>query len=322
MTRRGDICLQKTSLALAAGVLAIYANSAFACATCGCTLSTDAATGFSTREGWRVGLQYTYLNQDQLRHGTGTASVVPVGNELEHQTKNQYINASITYAPTPDWNVNLQIPYVIRDHSTYGAYDPAQPLVLDKSHSSSLGDVKLIGSYQGFLPTRNLGVQVGLKLPTGEYGDAVHFDSGDPLDTSLQPGTGSTDIIVGAYYYQALSQDFDGFANLQYEAAFKTRFDYRPGNQTNLSAGVRYMAFEDWVPQLQLNVTHRARDKGDNADGPDSAGTFVYVSPGLSYAATPQTQVYGFVQLPLHSNLSGWQLAPRWTASVGVSHTF
>lgn len=313
-------------ITLMLGLALFPAGSALACATCGCTLSTDAATGFSTHAGWRVSLQYAYINQNQLRHGTGTASVVPVGNELEHKTTNQYITGSITYAPTPVWNVSLQVPYVVRDHTTYGTYDPTQPQVLTGSESSSLGDMKVIGSYQGFLPTHNLGVQFGIKLPTGAYGDAVHFNSGpgagDPLDTSLQPGTGSTDVILGAYYYQALSQNFDGFAHVMYQAAFKTRFDYRPGNQVNLSAGLRYMAYADWVPQLQINVSHRRQDEGANADTADSAGSFVYLSPGLSYAAGAGTQLYGFVQIPLHSNLSGWQLAPHWTASLGLSHAF
>ena len=307
--------------------LLLFANeSALACATCGCTLSTDAATGFSTRSGWRINLQYAFIRQDQLRHDTGTASVVPVGNEFEHETTNHYMTASVIYAPNSRWNLNLQLPYVIRDHSTYGEYDPSLPLVATGSHSSSLGDIKLIGSYQGFLPTHNLGVQLGIKFPAGEYGDAVHFSSGpgagDPLDTSLQPGTGSTDVILGAYYYQALSQDFDGVLHFTYQFPITTRFDYRPGNQVNVSAGLRYMALTNWVPQLQLNIAHRNQDTGVNADTENSAGSFVYLSPGISFLASPHTQVYGLVQLPVYHKLDGWQLAPRWTATIGVSHRF
>jgi hypothetical protein len=311
----------------AAGLLLCSSHAVFACATCGCTLSTDAATGFSTHAGWRLNLQYDYIDQDQLRHGTGTAAVVPDGNEFEHQTKNQYLTASLSYAPNPRWNVSLQIPYVIRDHSTYGTYDSTVPLPpLTSSHSSSLGDIRVIGSYQGFLPTHNLGVQVGVKLPSGQYGDAVQFsagpDAGSPLDTSLQPGTGSTDLILGAYYYQALSQDFDGVVHVNYQFPIRTRFDYRPGNQFTVSAGLRYMALTNWVPQLQLNVAHRNRDSGVNADADNSAGTFVYLSPGVSLVASKHTQVYGLVQVPIYHDLEGWQLAPRWTATVGLSHEF
>ncbi len=312
--------------AMAACLLSIPSESALACATCGCTLSTDAATGFSTQTGWRLGLQYDYIDQDQLRHNTGSASSVPLGNELENETTNHYITASANYAFNSRWNVSLLLPYVVRDHTTYGEYDPATPAELTGSHSSSLGDMKLIGSYQGFLPTHNLGVQVGVKLPTGRSGDAVHFnagpDAGEPLDASLQPGTGSTDLILGAYYYQALSQDFDGFANILLQTAVNSRFGYRPGNQINLSTGLRYMALDAWAPQVQLNVSHRSRDQGVNADVENSEGSFVYLSPGVSHAVTTHTQLYGFVQVPLYRDLDGWQLAPRWTATVGLAYAF
>jgi len=58
-----------------------------------------------------------------------------------------------------------------------------------------------------------------------------------PLDASLQPGTGSTDIIVGAYYYQPISQNFDFFANAQFQARSKV-------NRIN-----RVMTFGPEIPQ-------------------------------------------------------------------------
>ena len=297
-----------------------------ACATCGCTLSTDAAMGFTTRPGWRVNLQYDYINQDQLRHGTGTASVVPEGNELEHGTRNDYITTAVSYAPNARWSLNLIVPYVIRKHTTYGEFDPLATLELSGSQSSSPGDVKLTGGYQGFLPTHNLGIQLGVKLPTGDHGDDVRFSSGpgagEPLDASLQPGTGSTDLVLGAYYYQALSQDFDGFAHVTFQAAVATSFDYRPGNSVNLSTGVRYVGSPDWVPQLQVNIQHKGRDGGENADPDNSIGSFVYLSPGLSFQGMKHTRLYGYVQLPVYQNLDGWQLAPRWTASLGITREF
>ncbi len=59
--------------------------------------------GYSTRAGWRVNLKYDYIHQDQLRHGTGTASAVPIGNELEHKTTSHYVTAGVTYAPNRKW---------------------------------------------------------------------------------------------------------------------------------------------------------------------------------------------------------------------------
>src|SRR5258708_17637617 len=116
-----------------------------------------------------------------------------------------------------------------------------------------------MGSYQGLLDMHNFGLQLGVKLRTGQSGTDVKFrggpDAGTPLDASLQPGTGSTDVIVGAYYYQAISQNFDFFANAQFQSAVSHHMDqpgndYRPGNSTTVSFGLRYEANPRWVPQL------------------------------------------------------------------------
>ena len=308
----------------------LTSNTAHACASCGCTLSSDAAMGYSALTGWRVSVEYDYIHQDELRSGTHSISTVPDDSELERETLNRYITAGISYTPTANWNINLLVPYVVRTHSTYGDFDSEDPPTdLSSSRSSSLGDVKLIGSYQGFLPTHNLGVQFGVKLPTGHYGTAVDFyggpAAGEPLDASLQPGTGSTDVIVGAYFYRAISQDFDFFANGQFQSAVKHHLDqagndFRPGNSVAVSFGLRYEANPRWVPQLQANLLHKSRDQGALADIQSTAGNVAYISPGLTAQVTAKLHAFGFVQIPVYSNLYGYQLFPRYTASVGVSY--
>jgi hypothetical protein len=312
--------------------VAVLPSIGWACATCGCTLSTDAAMGYSATAGWHLNFEYDYIDQAQLRSGTHAVSGVPDGNELESDTTNHYLNLGVTYSPDADWNFTLKIPYVIRDHTTFGPFDSSMPLPeLTASHSSSLGDIKLVAGYQGFLPTRNLGVQLGVKLPTGAYGTDVSFTTGpgagSPLDASLQPGTGSTDLIVGGYYFQAISQNWDAFANGTFQSAVASRQDrpgndYRPGNQTLLSVGLRYVADPGLVPQVQVNVLHKGADQGALADRAGTAGTVAYLSPGLIVGVLHDLQVYGFVQVPLYSQLNGYQLAPRWTASVGASYGF
>ncbi len=327
---------------------------ALACATCGCTLSTDAATGYSTASGWRVNVDYTFIDQDQLRHGNSKATPSQVvnqpsdpslgGGEIEKQTINRYINVGATYRFNADWGVSFVVPYVMRDHDTYGTQlapytpDETAPDQVSNAHVAGLGDIKVIGSYQGFLPTHNLGVQFGIKLPTGHYGGETDdgdfvghpttFHSGpglgQSLDSSLQAGTGSTDLIVGAYYYQPVSQNFDMFVNGQFQAAVSERMDqpganFRPGNLASASLGLRYEAHANWVPQVQINVFHRSADDGAFADTPDTAGTVAYVSPGISASLTKTLQFYAFVQVPVYSHLQGYQLFPHWTGTVGLS---
>jgi hypothetical protein len=344
-------------IALATFVPALFSSAnAFACATCGCSLSPDGALGYTTSSGWGISLDDSFINQNQLRSGTGTISQQQVqalaGQEVENQTINRYLTLGISYASGPDWNFKVSLPYIDRTHSTYStdATLPLTPDQLSSATATGLGDIRFVASYQGFLPTKNLGVQVGIKLPTGNYGgpsadnpdgivgqgsvgrNPVGFgpagNAGNTyLDTSLNVGTGSTDLILGGYYFQPVSQDFDGFINGQYQFSVKQKLDqagadYRPGDSLNVSFGLRYEANPQIVPQLQINLTHKNADSGALADTTDTAGNVAYLSPGITVGAMKNTRVYAFLQVPIYSNLSGYQLFPRYTASVGMSYHF
>lgn len=321
--------------------------SSSACATCGCTVNSDAAMGYSDSTGWRVNLEFTYIDQDQLRIGTRSttpAAVVthpsdPVlaGGEIEKDTINRFITLGLSYRPTAEWNFNLLVPYVVRDHTTYGTqrqpYTSAEtaPDQISWAHVSSHGDAKLIGQYQGLLENHNLGLQLGVKLSTGHYGTAVDFysgpNSGSPLDASLQAGTGSTDVIVGVYYHQTVGQDFGIFTNAQFQSAIAHKQnqpgnDFRPGNSQTLSAGLRYEAHPMWIPQVQVNVIHRSPDQGALADTADTVGTIAYFSPGITVQVVQKLHAYGVVQVAIYSNLNGYQLFPHYTATAGLSYAF
>ncbi len=334
-------------LALPCAFLAAAPVPGWACATCGCTLSADAAAGYSALPGLRFNFEYDYINQDALRSGTSTATAAQVvnnpsnaplgGGEIEKQTINRYLTMGVNYSPNSEWNVGLFVPYIMRSHTTYGQqstpYTSAEtaPNQVSGASLSDPGDIRIIGSYQGLLPTHNLGLQLGVKLPTGHYGTAVNFNSGPnvgtPLDASLQAGTGSTDVILGAYYYRAVSQNFDAFVNGQFQSAVKEKLDqpgndFRPGNTATVTVGLRYEAHPQWVPQLQVNLLRKSADQGALADTTDTAGTVAYLSPGVTLHVMGKLHLYAFAQVPIYSRLDGYQLFPHWTASIGGSYAF
>ncbi len=343
-------CIRVATLCISLGIpmgLCLAPVSSWACATCGCTVNSDAAMGYSTATGLRVNVEYTYIDQDELRAGTGPTGPAPVvnnpsnpalgGGEIEKQTINRYYTVGLSYRPDADWNVNLLVPYVVRDHTTYGTqlapYTSAEtaPTQVSGAHVSNLGDIRLIGNYQGLLPTHDLGLQLGVKLPTGQYGTAVNFydgpNVGTPLDASLQAGTGSTDVIVGAYYFRPVSENVDAFGNVQFQSAVTHKLDqpgndFRPGNTTTASLGLRYEKNPLFVPQLQLNLSRKSADQGALADTTDTAGTVAYLSPGFTAQILPKLHAYSVLQFPVYSNLSGYQLFPHWTATAGLSYAF
>jgi hypothetical protein len=333
-----EITMNK-NIVIAALLAALPSASVFACASCGCSLSSDwDSQGVSSSKGWKLDLRYDYLNQNEYRHGTSKVAYDPAtGQENETYTKNQYFTAGLDYAYNPNWGVTLQLPFIDRQHETKGVPgDPdfGQASVQD---TKKIGDIKLIGRYQGFADSKNFGIQFGIKLATGSHTET--FGSGPAagvqVDPGLQPGTGSTDLILGAYYFDSISRDWDYFVQGVAQATLHNDGVYQPGNSLNLNFGVRYMAFDRIYPQLQINSRFISRDQistvtdamGNLAYGPlendkNTGGRIVYLSPGASFSVSESVKVFAFVQLPIHQNLNGYQLAPKYTASLGARFAF
>jgi hypothetical protein len=336
------IAFRAAPLHRGAMVLAIFTfpTSVLACASCGCTLSSDwESQGFTTQPGLRADIRYDYLNQNQLRHGTGTISsadatrmVTSTGDpqEVEKYTRNHYLTFGLDYTFNASWGANVQLPYIKRKHSTLGTNSNGSDAA-DEAYDSStadLGDVKVVGRYQGFTPQHNIGVIFGLKLPTGSHTrtgtstDPASLGEVAPIDRGLQPGTGTTDAIFGIHHFDALNRNWDYFAQATVQVAMNSKDDYKPGTGYNVNVGLRYMGLADLIPQVQLNTRHVRHDTGANADLTSTGGTLMYLSPGLVISVNKQISAYGFVQVPIYQDVRGVQLTPRVSASVGARFAF
>ena len=297
-------------------------QAAFGCASCGCSLSSMTADwdseGYSTSAGWKMDIIYNLIDQHQLRHGSSKISAqdVPIGQELESYTHNNYITLGLDYDFNPNWGVTLRVPFIVRDHATLGEEHDEY----DTSRSSSIGDMSLIAHYQGFMPNHNFGVELGLKFPTGSFTDT--FRDGEALDRGLEPGTGTTDIIAGVYYFDSFSPTWSYFGEATVQTALDSRDQYKPGTAENVTLGVRYTGWGRWIPQFQINGRYANRDTGLNSDNFDSGGTLLYLSPGITFQVTPKAAAYAFIQVPVYQNVNGYQLAPTWTLTAGIRVTF
>ena len=99
------------ALLAALGLLGVVPQRSYACASCGCTLSADAAMGYSAQPGWRLSVEYDYIDQSQLRSGTRAVSGVAPGEELEHETA---VAGLFHPGPVPSEH-SVRQPQLIRD---------------------------------------------------------------------------------------------------------------------------------------------------------------------------------------------------------------
>jgi len=311
-------------LALLALLLAA-APSAKACGACGCTLHSDWATqGYVSGPGFRFDLRYDYFNQDELRSGTKSVSRgsfdLPNDQEIQQKTLNRNLTATLDYSPNADWGVTLIVPTYNRYHVTIAAGDTDPSF----SQANGLGDVRVMGRYQGFTDDRSFGVQFGVKLPTG--GTKQNFNAGaevgNPLDAGLQLGTGTTDLLLGFYAFGSFTPDWGVFGQVLFQKPTAEKDGFKPADGVNANFGIRYTGFKGVTPHLQLNVRAEGRESGINADIDNSGATLVYLSPGVTFQVSPSVQVYAFAQVPLAQRVNGLQLEPQSSVSVGMHWTF
>lgn len=306
-------------------LLIAAAPAASACGACGCTLNSDwSAQGYASGAGFRLDLRFDYFDQDQLRTGLGRLDLskvtFPAGEEIQRQTINRNTTFTLDWGPNADWGLTVMAPAFVRTHETIAEGDTEA----SASRSAGLGDLRLLGRYQGFEEDHSFGVQFGVKLPTGRTTDTFSSgpQAGEPVDRGLQPGTGSTDLILGVYKYGELTMDWGYFAQASFQTAVAHQQGFRPGNGLNVNAGMRYAGWRSVTPALQLNVRAEKPETGAQADTPNSGATLAYLSPGVTVHLGNQLHLYAFVQVPVYQHVTGLQIEPRFLASVGVHYTF
>jgi hypothetical protein len=309
-----------TTLTFATGV-----SNAPACSECGCSLSADwAAQGYPALVGFEAGLRFEYYNQSELRCGTGSvnraALTVPNDQEVQQRTLNRNTWLDLNYVADSSWAITAAVPYHDRFHTTIAGGDMA----ISTSHASGFGDVRILGRYQRSGMFQSVGVQFGLKLPTGRFDQdfAKGPQAGALLDRGLQLGTGTTDLLAGVSWFARPAVNVGWFAQAQIDQPLAARADFIPATSLILSSGIRWLNSSRFTPQLQLNVHGENREHGAQADTANSGGTLVYLSPGLTAELATQASAFVFVQLPIYQRVNGLQLEPKWLLSVGLRWKF
>jgi len=297
-----------------------------ASASCGsafCTVNTNWNAQLPlTESGTRIDLRFEYIDQNQPRHGTRDVSIGQVPRHHDEvQTINRNSILTIDHNFDANWGFTTTVPLVNRDHEHIHNHQGEK--LLETWDFTQPGDVRVLGRYQmqGNHPANVYGVMAGLKLPTGDY--RVRNQEGELAERTLQPGTGTTDGILAAFWNDTLPiPDSGWFAQVQGQVPLYRRDGFRPGYQLHLDVGYTYNPLPDLALMLQLNTTRKGLDGGPEAEREDSGSWTVSLSPGVSYAVTASTNLYGFVQVPIYRDLNGVQLTAGWAALAGVSTRF
>ncbi len=302
------------------GGVALLAAAGAAQSSCGsafCVLNTNWSTqGVASEPGaFRLDERFEFVDQKHLQSGTKRVSTDDVAAEetTELRTINRNLLTTLDYAFSRNWTASVSAPAVSRSHS----HIVNATGETEKWDFTKIGDTRVLGMYR-FV---NQGLIFGLKLPTGGY--RVSNADGVVAERALQPGTGSTDLVVGGYYsVPGIHQDSSWFVQGLYQQAVSTKEEYKPGNQFQLNVGYRCPLGHDLQALLQVNSLIKGKDSGANAEPDLSGSKSVFLSPGLIYSLTHDLQLYSFVQVPIYRFYNGAQLSVDWAFVAGATMRF
>jgi hypothetical protein len=314
--------------ALALPALLASAGVQASCGSAFCSVNTswDLHSGFAG-PGASLDLRYESITQDQPRSGSDKVGVGQIPRHHDEvSTKNRNWLGTFDYAFSSDWGVNVSAPLVDREHLHIHNHHGEQ--LPESWDFSALGDARVLGRYR--LSSQEApdasqlgatGLNFGLKLPTGDY--KQRNAEGELAERTLQPGTVTTDALLGAYLVRTLPlKDLSWFAQAQFQIPLNARDGYKPGRRLTADAGLRYDVNDRVSLLLQANLLVRGKDSGVNAEPEDSGGRSLFLSPGVSAAVAKDVRVYGFLQLPLYQYVNGVQLTADRAGVVGVSARF
>jgi hypothetical protein len=282
-----------TFLALAA-LVGFSTDAALACA-CGCSVFD--VGGLDTPQEQESGgrIFFEFWSSYQYENYVGDSKVASALNS-DKTIVGQWYNVGFEYMFNRQWGFMVRVPTTFRSLNT--ETDAAFPGQLQTFDSKSIGDIELMGIYTGFFPDMSTGLEFGIKLPTGTF-------TAPGIDRDTQIGTGSTDLMLGAFHRGLLTGDnaWQYFMQvmwrqpLLYQDAVDPQgfFDgnlgvvqtYYPGMQVDGAAGIVYnnlyhvLGFDKITPLAQVIVSHRNADAGSAADPYNSGFDRVMLSPGI-----------------------------------------
>jgi hypothetical protein len=274
-----------------APIIVFVPSTANACA-CGCSVF-DVGGGLLPQEDDHGGRIFTeWWNSDQNQNWIGNSKGSAAANRDKQVVTNWY-TAGIEYMFNREWGMMVRVPYVNRDFTTDTGAPPGG-MGIQTFNSRSVGDVEVTGMYTGFSQDMSTGIIFGLKLPSGTY-------TASGLDRDTQIGTGSTDLILGAYHRGLITGDnaWQYFTQIRwqqpflYSAAFNPDSGlmqlYKPGYQIDGAAGVIYnnlynvLGFDKIAPLVQIIASYRQRDSGTAADMLNTGFDRLMFSPGIEF---------------------------------------
>ena len=262
-------------------------------------------------------LSLQYVDQDR------TLGRAFFGDHQELRTINRSATLGLTYGLTNALQLSASVPYVARTHEHIESATGA----LERWNLHGIGDTLLQARYRF---GGDFWAKAGVKLPTGS---STQTNGEERAEVPVQPGSGSTDTIVGLAYEGGIVRATHAEGPLGNQtliplfvsATYRrngTAHRYTVGDEWQVSGGTAYPMRSNVEVLLQVNARVRGRDDSEDPEDRElTGGRFLFLSPGVRVSAGPAAW-YALIQLPLYQRVNGIQLVSQRNVITGIQMRF
>lgn len=230
-------------------------------------------------------------------------------------------NLELEYGLSEKVSVLVSGAYLIKNRETTVRSNIDNSKEVIDFEGKGIGDVIILGKYEIITPTILAPVGLtfggGVKLPVGSFSQEV---DGSRLAIDLQPGTGSTDVLLWGNFYKGFQPvSLAMFITTLYRYAGSNLDGYRFGDELIVSIGSEYYITDF----LTFSLSARGRFSNEDFWGgrflPSTGGTYYDLLPALIYTEGLYN-LKVFYQTPFYRNVQGIQLTS--SSVVGVELLF
>ena len=192
------------------------------------------------------------------------------------------------------------------------------------TRTRGLGDVAILAKYSivqmNAVNQRALAVGIGPKIPTG---DTKMKNNGILLLESMQPGTGTWDLILWGYAFQGLQPRTatNIFATASYKISGKNWRNFRYGNEFSLTFGSSYVTTLPFDFSLLIRYRTIGEYSLNSNREPNTGGTWVNLLPGINVTLSNPLSFRVSGAIPLYTDVKGTQLTTTYSASISLFYT-
>jgi hypothetical protein len=309
------------------GFLLLAAPPALPCDSTGCLMLTRGTAGLLGRGTFQVDVSFRYSDMSSKREGTDPTDEVirpkvfieqgrlVDGYHEDESASESFLQVDLSYGLLAETTVFASLPAFGQRY-----YDVSHGGVLTSYNVRGLGDL-VLGVRQALVKgaQRSLVASLGFKVPTGSN-DVIDEYDGTILDPTMQPGTGSGDVITALQWSSTVGKG-QVSASASYQINTTNDFDYRFGNEL-VAAVTGARAFGRFSPSLQLKLWNRPRYDFVGDSVPSTGGTILYANGGARFSSADGLGFYAFVIVPVLRDINDAQLAPRVSVVAGLSKSF